>query len=259
MLPKFLKPYQVNKLNLLRIGPKKDGGYVIDKRIINQTKILVTCGLNDDWEFEKDYIKYNNQAKVLAFDHTIDKNFWVKRFKKDIIAFIKLKKLKPNKIIDIFKYIDYKTFFNNKNIHILKKIVSKEKNKKEITINAILKNLKNVLLKVDIEGNEYQILKEINKNSRKLNLLIIEVHKVSKNLDKIKKFIKTSKLKLIHIHGNNYTGIDNKNMPRVLELTFLNGKKFKLNNKRSNYSYPINGLDYKNLKRKDDIKLSFHE
>ena len=64
---------------------------------------------------------------------------------------------------------------------------------------------------------------------------------------------------MIHIHGNNYTGIDNKNMPRALELTFLNGKKFKLNNKRSNYNYPINGLDYKNLKRKDDIKLSFHE
>ena len=80
MQPKLLKPYQVNKSNLLRIGPKKDGGYVIDKRVINQTKILVTCGLNDDWEFEKDYIKYNNQAKVLAFDHTIDKNFFVYLF-----------------------------------------------------------------------------------------------------------------------------------------------------------------------------------
>ena len=170
-----------------------------------------------------------------------------------------MKKLKLNKIIDIFKYIDYKTFFNNKNTHILKKIVSKKKSNKQITINEILKNLNNVLLKVDIEGDEYQILKEINKNTKKLNLLIIEFHKVSQNLEKIKKFIKSSKLKLIHIHGNNYTGLDNKNMPRVLELTFLNGKKFRLNNKRSNYSYPINGLDYKNLKRKDDIKLSFYE
>ena len=132
MLPKILKPYKVNKSDLLRIGPKKDGGYVIDKRIINRTKILVTCGLNDDWEFERDYIKYNNETRVLAFDHTIDKNFWVKRFKKDIIAFIKLKKLKLNKIIDIFKYIDYKTFFNNKNTHILKKIVSKKKSNKQI-------------------------------------------------------------------------------------------------------------------------------
>ena len=259
MLPKILKPYKVNKSDLLRIGPKKDGGYVIDKRIINRTKILVTCGLNDDWEFERDYIKYNNETRVLAFDHTIDKNFWVKRFKKDIIAFIKLKKLKLNKIIDIFKYIDYKTFFNNKNTHILKKIVSKKKSNKQITINEILKDLNNVLLKVDIEGDEYQILKEINKNTKKLNLLIIEFHKVSQNLEKIKKFIKSSKLKLIHIHGNNYTVLENKNMPRVLELTLKNKKKFRLNNKRSNYSYPINGLDYKNLKRKDDIKLSFYE
>ena len=74
----------INKSDLLRIGPKKDGGYVIDKRIINRTKILVTCGLNDDWEFERDYIKYNNETRVLAFDHTIDKNFWVKRLKLDL-------------------------------------------------------------------------------------------------------------------------------------------------------------------------------
>ena len=132
MLPKILKPYKVNKSDLLRIGPKKDGGYVIDKRIINRTKILVTCGLNDDWEFERDYIKYNNETRVLAFDHTIDKNFWVKRFKKDIIAFIKLKKLKPNKNVDIFKYSDYKTLFNNKNTRTLKKIVSKKKSNKQI-------------------------------------------------------------------------------------------------------------------------------
>ena len=53
MLPKFLKPYQINNSNLIRIGPKRDGGYVIDNRIIKKTNNLITCGLNDDWEFEK--------------------------------------------------------------------------------------------------------------------------------------------------------------------------------------------------------------
>ena len=37
MLPKFLKPYHLNKTNLIRIGPKNDGGYVIDKRILRKT------------------------------------------------------------------------------------------------------------------------------------------------------------------------------------------------------------------------------
>ena len=53
MLPKYLKPFHVNKSNLIRIGPKTDGGYIVDKRILGKNNILVTCGLNDDWEFEK--------------------------------------------------------------------------------------------------------------------------------------------------------------------------------------------------------------
>ena len=57
MLPKFLKPYHTKKSNLIRIGPNTDGGYVIDKRIINRTRTIITCGLNDDWEFEKDFLK----------------------------------------------------------------------------------------------------------------------------------------------------------------------------------------------------------
>ena len=57
MLPKFLKPHHVKLSHLIRIGPKTDGGYVLDKRIINKTKILITCGLNDDWEFEKSFLQ----------------------------------------------------------------------------------------------------------------------------------------------------------------------------------------------------------
>ena len=51
MLPKFLKPFHIDKSNLIRIGPKTDGGYVLDKRIIDKVDTLITCGLNDDWEF----------------------------------------------------------------------------------------------------------------------------------------------------------------------------------------------------------------
>ena len=35
--------------------PKTDGGYIVDKRIFNKTDTLITCGLNDDWEFEKNF------------------------------------------------------------------------------------------------------------------------------------------------------------------------------------------------------------
>ena len=92
MLSKILKPYKSNKNNLIRIGPNRDGGYVIDKRVIKKTKTIVTCGLNDDWSFEKEFTKKNRKCAVYAYDHTVDINFWLNRLKKDLVSFIKLKK-----------------------------------------------------------------------------------------------------------------------------------------------------------------------
>ena len=66
MLPKFLKPFHISKSNLIRIGPKTDGGYIVDKRIFNKTDALITCGLNDDWEFEKSFLKKNKINKILS-------------------------------------------------------------------------------------------------------------------------------------------------------------------------------------------------
>ena len=111
MLPKFLKPFHITKSNLIRIGPKTDGGYIVDKRIFNKTDTLITCGLNDDWEFEKSFLKKNKNSKIFAYDHTVTKEFWLSRFKKDIVSLLLLKKLKIDKILDVFKYIDYRFFF----------------------------------------------------------------------------------------------------------------------------------------------------
>ena len=259
MLPKYLKPFHVDKSNLIRIGPKTDGGYIIDKRILGKTNILVTCGLNDDWEFEKEFVKKKRDVPIIAFDHTVNNDFWIKRFKKDFVSLLLLKKLKINKILDVFKYIDYHLFFRKNKIHYEKKIVSKAKNKNQISIPEIIKPLSNVVLKVDIEGDEYKILNDIKKNSKKIIFLIIEFHDVNKHLYKIRDFLKNSDLKIIHIHANNYGGIDKKNNPRVLELSLINSKIFKIKNIYSKNKYPIPNLDYKNFKRRDDIKIKFNK
>lgn len=259
MLPKILKPYHINKSNLIRIGPEKDGGYIVDKRILNKSKVVITLGLNDDWDFEKDYLDKSSNSRIIAYDHTVNEQFWKTRFKNDLISFLLFKKIKLNQIIDIFKYFSYLVFFRGKNEHLIKKVVPKKKKINQVTVNEALKDFQNTLLKIDIEGDEYGVLDQINKNSKKINLLIIEFHNVKKNIKKIKKFLKKSNLKIIHIHANNYGGIDKDGLPKVLEISLLNKKKFKISKNKSNYSYPIGGLDFSNLKRRKDIKLIFYE
>ena len=51
MIPKYLKPYHTSFSNLIRLGRKYDGGYVIDKRVIMKTKTIITCGLESEWSF----------------------------------------------------------------------------------------------------------------------------------------------------------------------------------------------------------------
>ena len=76
MLPKIFKPYKSSKDNLIRVGPNTDGGYVIDKRVIKKIKTLITCGLNDNWEFEKEFLNIIPFCRILAYDHTVNKKFW---------------------------------------------------------------------------------------------------------------------------------------------------------------------------------------
>lgn len=259
MLPNTFKPYKSNINNLIRIGPKRDGGYVIDKRVIKKTKKIITFGLCDDWNFEKEFIKKNFNCAVYAYDHTVNINFWINRLKNDLVSFLKLKKLTPFKIYEIFKYLEYVIFFKKKNKHFQKKVVSKIKKKSEENISNIIKNLDNIIIKVDIENDEYKILNDLKKYHNKINLLIIEFHQVGKNMKKINNFIKNNNLKIIHIHANNFGGLDKKGIPTTLEITFLNKKKFKIINKKTDEKYPVKGLDFKNHRSKDEIKLTFHD
>tara|TARA_B100000787_G_C16164209_1_gene282984 strand:- start:88 stop:870 length:783 start_codon:yes stop_codon:yes gene_type:complete len=259
MLSKHLIPFHISNENLMRIGPKKDGGYIIDKRIIPLTKKIITCGLNDDWEFERSFLKIQPNCKITAYDHTVNKKFWAKRFGKDIIHFFLFKKLSFGKIISIFKYVEYLIFFKNKNKHYKLKIGKQCVTHKEISLPKILKDQENLLLKIDIEGDEYEILEDIIKNSKKINCLLIEFHFISKNILLIEKFIKDNEyLKLIHIHGNNYAGNNDNGDPLILELTFLNIEKIKFELYKTKKNFPVSGLDYKNHQKKDDFFLKFN-
>jgi len=259
MLPKFLKPIRINLNSLVRLGMNYDGGYVISKKTLEYTKTIITFGLNDDWSFEKDFLKFNKQIKVNAYDHTITNYFWFKRFFKDCFHLMIFKKLRLKKILNIFKYLDYLLFFS-KHKHYKQKIGNK---KNSVSLNSIFqKPHKNfsVFLKIDIEGSEYEILSQISKFEKKINSIIIEFHNINKkrNLEKIKNFILKSKFfKLIHIHGNNFSPLDRNSDPTCVELTFVNKNIISVSNKYSNFNYPLNKLDYPNNKRVKDIKLSF--
>ena len=237
-LPLFLKPRK--KFELTRLGKENDGGYLVNLDDVKVSKTLVSFGINDDWSFEKDFYLKNRNTKILCFDTNTSLIFLIKIFLKKFIFFFYYG---INETVKSFlNIIDY-LFFLKKKI-----------NKENISYNSLIKITQNIkspiFLKIDIEGSEYRILKDIFKIEKKISGMVIEFHNVDLFYSTIRKFVKKIKLNLIHIHANNY--VFKYNSSNVLELSF--SKKGKIIGKNPKFPHK---LDRPNIKNNKDIKINF--
>jgi len=257
---KKLKPIFVDNSELVRLESIDYGGYVVPKETVKTSNLLISMGISDNWDFEKDFVK-NSKAKILAFDYSLTNKFWVSKFKKDLIKFFQLKIFKPRKLYKMFQFIDFLLFFRlNKNNQFFLKKIGKEND--SINLDSIMRNYthnnEKIFLKIDIENYEYEILEDIVSHKNKLQGIVIEFHNVTENLEKIYNFIDNlnTDLKLVHIHINNYSVKEAGQFPDAVELTFSR-KNLQGENITNNKEYPINNLDFPNSKRNEDIKISF--
>lgn len=260
MLPKNFKPTYVDNNDLVRIGSPNDGGYILSKNLTKNIDLLISFGISDNWDFEKHLYKLTN-CSIEAYDDSTNIDFWINRFKKDCIKFLCLKIFKPKKIFNMFKYLDFLIFFRKKKIDFhLKRIGNSHSD--DISLSEIIKknkNKKNIFLKIDIEGSEYEILNEIKSYSNQINGFAIEFHDLNKKMKIVESFIRDcTHYKLIHIHGNNLA-IDDLRNPLTLEMTFCHIKLIDHYDKKNNKEYPILGLDFPNAKRAEDVRLQFSD
>ncbi len=217
MLPNKFKP--LGLYDLVRLGKNNDGGYLICKNNYNESDCLVSFGISNDFSFEKQF-KHKKEQKIFAFDPTVTNNFF---FKEVLLNFFKLKL--GSFFSSIVNFYNFKKFFSKKNnIFFLRKIGKGGSiNEKYIPIDKIIdlcKDNKNIFFKVDIEGSEYRILNDLLSHEELISGLVIEFHDVDLHLDKILKFIEKTKLKLIHIHANNWMDYGLNNVPTCLEMSF---------------------------------------
>ena len=254
ILPKFFQLKAID--DLIRLGGKHDGGYLVSEADVKSSDILITLGMGTDWRFEIDFVKKNN-VSLNIYDASVNKKYFLSLIKNSIIRFYR-----PNNILFYLKlYFSYINFFKNDRKHI-EKFVSSNLNlsfndkKKYCTINDIFRNsdFKSIFLKIDIEGDEYRILDSILTYQNRIKSLVIEFHNCDIHFSKIKNFISKFSLSLVHIHANNYTPISANNLPLTLEATF--SKNF---NSSSNNNSLNSELDMSNSEHREEINLTFEK
>ena len=249
----ILLPVKNEKLK--RMGRNSDGGYVIDENIGNNCKTLISFGLGNDWSFEKDYIKQNSDAKIYIYDHTVSIWPYIRDVTKYLRRFLTFRENLKSLSGRIKKLVNFITFISSKNVKFYKeKIVLG-------TINRVFNRISNkekVIIKIDIEGSEFEIIEEISQLSERIEMAIFEFHELDKNekifISSIKKL--QEKFMIVHLHGNNHCPQTLEGLPIALEMTFIN-KRYQPEKIDYIKKFPRDYLDHPNNPYKEDLAFYF--
>ena len=208
----------------IRIGNKFDGGYILLNDFKN-IKIGYSFGISRKISFDKGLADKN--IDVFMYDHTINKlPFENSKFHWEKIGLTGIK--------------------NNNNMKTLSELIEENGHSKE----------RNMILKVDIESNEWDVFQYLPINNlRQFKYIVGEFHFSSSNKVKyyniLKKILVTHQI--FHIHCNNCGRIIKLNgyfICKFFEISFVQKEGYEFT--EDNNIYPIEGLDYKNCKDKED-------
>lgn len=227
-IKELVKIKKVLGYELVRIGRDYDGGYVfLDD--FERTSLAYSFGISDDVSCDMGLAERG--IEVWCFDHTID---YLPQYKKGLHF---IKNGIAGKDMESEKLLSIETILKNNN-HL---------------------NSKDIILKMDVEGAEYDFIQTISTEViNKFSQMTFEFHEIlslpkEKILSTFEKINRTHQA--IWCHANNCGDVGMAKdilMPNLLEITFVRKDIYQFEDLI--YSAPIN-IDMPNIEFKKDVPL----
>jgi hypothetical protein len=254
----FLRPFKVAKE---RVGRNWDGGYVLESDSLSSVEVTYSYGVGWELSFEK--ALYSRTHKTIRlFDPTLfdmgniptqSKRglYWLGRYFAKVVYF--------KSILVSLPLRGYGLKFYNEGL-------AKSKNGKYNSFSNHLAEFgdegKKILLKIDIEGGEYEMFEDEKflKSLDNVVQIAMELHDLEREIGRVEKIVQrlSDRFSVVHFHANNYGYLfesKGKKVPSVIEITFLNNAYMK-QRVADTESLPVSNLDYPNDPQKPDIELS---
>ena len=265
----FLQP---ELTNLRRFGVPRDGGYVGPPESIANNSVIFCFGLSYEWSFETEITSQVKNTRFIAFDPTVSFGIFVIEVLK---SFKHLFNFGDNEsAYRRFRVFGYRlkvvknyvfSFYFQRNQHIKKWVKGEKVNLKNcISIAEIFFEFgkdKEIILKIDIEGDEFELLEELLKLGQisAVRSLFIEFHDLDLNWQKFSEIV--HKLKethsLVHLHlPNMRTDLTEYGVPKFLEMTFIKSGLLNTKNEHRD-SLPVVDVDFPNRPECPDFKVKF--
>lgn len=215
-LDEFLRPSV--RAKLVRLGRRYDGGYLVDERSVVAADLLLSFGINDDWSFESDFRKLN-PAPICAFDATVSRRKLVKEVIKAIPR-IDNPKILVEKVRTL---AGYSRFFGRHARHV-EAFVGLDRKPRYLSLDSVFEayapgDARSIFLKIDIEGWEYRILDELLAFSDRVCGMAVEFHNFDMHERAVRDFVRASRLKVCHVHCNNYEPLNERGVPLAVEVS----------------------------------------
>ena len=249
MLPEAFKPDAL--YDLIRLGRDHDGGYLVERKSVQEAGALVSFGISDDWSFERSFLNCNT-VPLEAYDHTTTPFLFLYKVWR-LLGSILIFKKPPWLLFNAFwAPFDYYLFFRKNRIHHRLRVGGGVRN--SVSLRTVMSEIQSrpVFLKIDIEGSEYEVLDDLIAHSDQCCGLAIEFHDMHLHRDEILSFLGEYPLTLVHIHGNNCGKVDSSGDPCVCEFTFARNPDI-----LGNMPMLPHQLDQANTSRKEDLLLRF--
>lgn len=230
----YLKLKDVDDLDhdFVRVGKSDDGGYVMWNDFLD-AQIAYSIGIADDVSWDKSMLIFCPNIDIYQYDHTIS-NLPEEN-----------SKFHWEKLGVCGRYNEMQS-----NLKTLTMLVDKNGHNHE----------DNMILKIDVEGAEYEVLANLPVDTlKKFSQIVIEYHDLT-NVTRGGNIISALERlnithQLVHIHANNflpYVSVQGKVLPQLLECTYLSKEKYKF--KESQRVFPTE-LDRANYYRHPEIYL----
>lgn len=262
----YLCPWECD---LERIGGNQDGGYAVPSAAVRSTGNVFSIGISTDWSFEKTLSRRNEKMRIFAHDRSVGSLVFLYIGFRDILK-PKSRNLRSPEFPRIGyawtwlkMSVKFRIFFSGRHHFVRRWVKPIAKSQKEISFaDAISKvpNTGSIVIKIDIEGDEYGLLDQIKtsivERKGQISTLVFELHDTDARRVEFEQFVKeiSELMPLVHIHGNNCRKLSPDGLPTFVEVTFahrdLIGKSKVLN-------FPIDGLDFPNDPELPELEFSF--
>jgi hypothetical protein len=210
VLPLAWKPVASEGLAL--VGPREDGGYVTTEAAIAPVDVLISMGLGDDWRFEVDFQRRSG-ARVVVYDHTVGWTSWPMYLAKSVYR---------RHWGNLVKPLGYARFLMRRHVRHVRSAVG-DGTSGTVSLSQIVEDLPRdatLFLKMDIEGAEYPVLRDLVALRHRFTAMVMELHDIAEHRQDIDAFFAAmDDFAIVSAHPNNYYPVDADGDPRLLEVS----------------------------------------